>query len=205
MATAAIWDKRSKLYDVCAGPDLRWGHHKEALFRHMRGRVLFVAIGTGLDVAHFPPGAAVIGIDISNGMLAKAAGRASRYEGKLNLVRADAMTLCFPDQAFDTVVTSCTMCSVPDPGVAFRELYRVLRPGGRLLMFEHMRSGNLLLGLVLDMMTFATRRGGTDMNRTTLKTAAAAGFRLKAVASVFLDIVLSIQAVKDAGQPGPIG
>lgn len=83
MRVTALWNKRSRLYDFCAGPDIRWGPHKDTLFRHMRGRVLFVAIGTGLDISHFPPAVAVIGIDISAGMLAKAALRVSPNSKKV--------------------------------------------------------------------------------------------------------------------------
>lgn len=198
MTVQDVWDKRSRLYDFCAGPDLRWGPHKDALFREMRGRVLFAAIGTGLDIPHFPLGPTIIAIDISAGMMAKAATKARQYKGELHLLRADAMKLCFADQTFDTVVTSCTMCSVPDPGAAFRELHRVLRPGGELLMFEHMRSGNPVLAWALDAMTVLTRRMGTEMNRRTIANAAAAGFSVREVASVYLDIVLRIRAVKFA-------
>src|SRR5581483_11141446 len=92
--------------------------------------------------------------------------------------------------SFDTVITSCTMCSVPEPVRALRELRRVLRPDGLLLMFEHVRSRNPLLGL----MTVLTRRTGTEMNRDTVGNAVEAGFRITQVESVFLDIILSMRA-----------
>lgn len=104
--------------------------------------------------------------------------------------------LCFPDSSFDSVITSCTLCSVPDPIRALRELCRVLRPDGRLFMFEHMRSRNPILGLVLDLMTLVTRRSGTAMNRDTVSHVMTAGFRITGIESVFLDIILSIRAVK---------
>lgn len=91
-------------------------------------------------------------------------------------VQADAQSLSFRDASFDTVATSCAMCSIPDPLRALQELHRVLRPRGQLLMFEHVRSGNPLLGLTLDLMTLFTRRGGTEMNRDPLRAVAAAGF-----------------------------
>ena len=118
--------------------------------------------------------------------------------GKLALSAGDALNLCFPDDSFDTVVTSCTMCSVPNPKQALEELYRVLRPGGKLLMFEHMRSHNPILGLALDLMTLWTRRTGTEMNRRTPEAVSAANFRVTRVESVFLDIILAIHAKKDS-------
>lgn len=193
---ATVWDLRAKLYDLCEASDLRRGLHKAALFKDVVGHVLLVAVGTGVDIRHFPPGCDIIGIDISREMLRKASVRSQSYCGSLSLVQADALNLCFADDSFDTVVTSCTMCSVPDPVRALRELYRVLRPGGRLLMFEHMRSRNTILGLALDLMTLFTRRSGTDMNRDTLGNTVAAGFLITRIESVFLDIILSIHAVK---------
>jgi SAM-dependent methyltransferase len=191
-----IWDLRAKLYDVCEASDLRRGPHKAALFRDMVGRVLFVAVGTGVDIRHFPLSREIIAIDISEEMLRRARIRQESYRGILSLVQTDALSLCFPDASFDTVVTSCTMCSVPDPIRALRELRRVLRPGGQLLMFEHVRSRNPILGLALDLMTLVTRRGGTEMNRDTLGNAMTAGFRITRVESVFLDIILSVRGVK---------
>ena len=193
---ATVWDRRAKLYDLCEASELRRGKHKAALFRHMAGRVLFVAVGTGVDIKHFPPGRDIVAIDISEEMLRRAEARHGDYRGVLSLVCMDATQLSFPDASFDTVATSCTMCSVPDPIRAFREFHRVLRPGGRLLMFEHVRSRNPVLGLALDLMTLWTRRGGTEMNRDTLGNAVAAGFHITRVESVYLDIILAVQAVK---------
>lgn len=196
LTMSAVWDKRARFYDMFEGSDLRRGPAKAALFRAMAGRVLFVAVGTGLDVKHFPPDREIIAIDISDEMLRRAAPRCQCYAGNLRLVQADALNLCFPDDSFDTVVTSCTMCSVPNPRRALEELYRVLRPGGQLLMFEHMQSRNWVLSLVLDLMTLFTRRKGTEMNRHTLDYVIAAGFHITQIECVFLDIILSIHGVK---------
>jgi len=193
---ATVWDIRASLYDLCEASDYRRGAQKAALFSEMRGRILFAAIGTGVDINHIPPGQSIVAIDISDKMLRKAKRRARLYCGNLVLCRADAQKLKFPNESFDTVVTSCTMCSVPDPVRAFQEFYRVLRPGGRLLMFEHVRSRNLILGLALDWMTVWTRLSGTEMNRDTLKTAVATGFRITQVESVYLDIILAVHAKK---------
>lgn len=191
-----IWDLRARLYDVCEASSIRRGPAKAALFREMRGRVLFVAIGTGADIRHFPPGREIVAIDISREMLRRAEARRARYDGLLELVEADATKLEFSNGSFDTVVTSCTLCSVPDPIRALRELYRVLRPDGYMLMFEHVRSRNPVLGLTLDLMTLWTRQAGTEMNRDTLENVRLAGFQVAGVESVYLDIILAIRAVR---------
>lgn len=191
-----LWRLRAKFYDLCEASDLRRGPQKAALFRHMAGRILFVAIGTGIEIKHFPPGLDIVGVEINEEMLQKARARQHQYSGKLTLLKADVLNLSFLSDSFDTVVTSCTMCSVPDPLRALRELHRVLRPGGKLLLFEHVRSRNPILGWALDLMTFFTRRGGTLMNRDTLDSVIKSGFCITHIESVFLDIILSIRAVK---------
>ena len=188
---ATLWDFRARLYDVCEASDFRRGPQKAALFKHMYGRVLFAAAGTGVDIRHFPPGKTIVAIDISEQMLAKAKKRARKYDGTLVLVQADAQDLKFRDAVFDTVATSCTLCSVPDPLQALREFYRVLRPGGRLLMFELVRSRNFLFDFALDVTTCWTRLTGTEMNRDTVSTARLAGFRMTSIESAYLDIILS--------------
>ena len=72
---SAVWDKRARFYDLFEGSDLRRGPTKAALFREMTGRVLFVAIGTGLDIKHFPPDREIVAIDLSEEMLRRAAPR----------------------------------------------------------------------------------------------------------------------------------
>ena len=191
-----MWNLRAKIYDFCEGSGLRRGHAKTELFAEMDGRVLFAAVGTGADILHFPARASVVAIDINPEMLRRAAGRQKAFQGSLDLVEADLMRLPFSDEAFDMVATSCTMCSVPDPVCALRELHRVLKPEGRLLMFEHVRSQNPVLGMTLDLMTLWTRRAGTEMNRNTIANAQRAGFQITQIQSVYLDIILAIHGVK---------
>lgn len=196
ISTTRAWAWRARLYDLREASCLRRGPAKAALFASMRGKVIFVAAGTGADFASFPPGMDITAVDISEEMLRRAARRARVYPGRLRLLKADALALPFPDASFDTAVTSCTMCSVPDPVRALRELHRVLRPEGRLLMFEHVRSRQFLLGWTLDLMTLWTRRTGTEMNRDTLANTRAAGFRITNVQSAYLDIILAVRAEK---------
>lgn len=195
-ARSRVWNCRAALYDVCEGSQLRRAPAKQALFHHMHGRVLFAAVGTGIDIACFPPGKEIVGIDISDEMLRRAEPRRQRYQGNMHLVRADAGSLSFSDRSFDCAVTSCTLCSVPSPLRTLREIYRVLKPGAPLLMFEHVRSQIPLFGWTLDLMTLWTRPFGTEMNRDTLSNAMAAGFQIEAVESVFLDVILAVRAVK---------
>ena len=155
-----------------------------------------VAAGTGNDFRFFPPDQRILAIDISPRMLERAAKKAASYCGSIELREMDVRALPLPDASFDTVVTVCTFCSVPRPVIGLRELHRVLRPGGQLLMFEHVRSRIGLLGIVLDLMTPLSRRLGPDLNRDTVGNVLRAGFTLRREENVYLDIVKIIEAVR---------
>lgn len=189
-----VWARRARLYDWFEGSDLRRGPAKKRLFARASGRTLLIAAGTGLDFQHLPIGREVVAIDISEQMLQRARPRAGGSPSRVRLVGADATQLPFSNGAFDTVLTSCTMCSVPDVAAVFLEIRRVLRRSGALLMFEHVRSRQPVIAITLDVMTFWTRRTGTEMNRDTLSAARRAGFDIRRVESVFLDVILAAEA-----------
>ena len=107
----------------------------------------------------------------------------------------DAQALAFADARFDTVVSVCTFCSVPDPVRGLRELHRVLAPSGRLLAFEHVRSHLGPIAVMQDLLTPLMRRIGPDLNRDTLGNLAHAGFRVLREQNVYLDVVKAIEAV----------
>jgi ubiquinone/menaquinone biosynthesis C-methylase UbiE len=192
------WDFASRNYDLLNFAEVRrLGPHKRRLFTKMRGATLFVSAGTGNDFQFFPPGQHVVAIDISPKMLERAAKKAAAYPGKIELREMDVCELPFADDSFDTVATVCTFCSVPRPVLGLRELHRVLKPGGQILMFEHVRSKIGPFGIFLDLMTPLTRCFGPDMNRDTVGNVQKAGFRLRREENVYLDIVKIIEALKE--------
>jgi ubiquinone/menaquinone biosynthesis C-methylase UbiE len=191
----AKWDRASRTYDWFTwGDELRFGHAKTRLFRKMTGRCLMVAAGTGNDFRYFPPDLTITAIDISPQMIEHARPRAEAYHGQLDLSVMDVQALEFPDATFDTAVTACTFCSVPDPVRGLRELYRCLKSGGSLLMFEHVRSRVGPIALLQDLPTPITRRMGPDMNRNTVDNVLRAGFELCHETNVYIDIVKAIEA-----------
>jgi len=194
-STRKKWDFSAVFYDLMAwGPERRWAPRKRELFSSMHGKVLFVAVGTGQDIPFFPPGRDITGIDISPRMLAKARERAARYSGSLELREMDIHALEFADQSFDQVVTSCTFCSVPDPVAGLVALRRVLKPGGGLYMFEHTGSHIFPFNLMLDVMTPIWKPIGPEMNRDTVTNVKKAGFEIRQVDNVYLDVVKIIIA-----------
>jgi ubiquinone/menaquinone biosynthesis C-methylase UbiE len=197
-ATQRKWDKAAPLFDLMAGggAEKRWGPFKRALFSKMDGRVLFLALGTGLDIAAFPPDQNITAIDISPKMLEVATARIAAYPGDLRADVMDVHQLTFDDNSFDQIFTSCTFCSVPDPIAGLQSLKRVLRPGGDMHMFEHTGSRYYPFKVMMHLMTYATRKIGPDMNRTTVTNVRAAGFEVLEVNNLFLDVVKTIHARK---------
>jgi len=195
--TKARWDRAAPSFDLMAGygPEKRWAPYKRELFARMgHGRVLFLAVGTGLDIRFFPPGHKLVGIDISDKMLEVARPRLDAYEGEIEVHAMDVHDMPFADDEFDQVFTSCTFCSVPTPVKGLQALRRVLKPGGELHMFEHTGSRYYPFRLMMDAMTPLLRARGTEMNRDTVANVQAAGFELRAVEHVFLDVVKTIHA-----------
>ena len=104
------------------------------------GEVLEIAVGTGRNLPHYPEDVRVTGIEFSPAMLAIARARARELRRDADLRAGDARALDFPDERFDTVVCTLSLCTIVDDRAAVAEARRVLRPGGRFLLLEHVRS-----------------------------------------------------------------
>lgn len=195
--TQGKWDRAARTYDLMNGhgPEIRWDPFKRRLFALMWGKILFVAVGTGQDIQFFPPGQDITGIDISERMLEVARPRAAAYPGTMGLRQIDIHDLDDPDGTYDQVFTSCTFCSVPDPVAGLVSLRRVLKPGGQLHMFEHTGSRYFPFSVMLDLLNPLARRFGPELNRDTVSNVTKAGFEVRAVECVYLDVVKMIHAV----------
>jgi ubiquinone/menaquinone biosynthesis C-methylase UbiE len=181
---ARRYDRIAFLYDFYDAPMERLGgeRRRRRLLARARGRVLEVGIGTGINLERYPSGVRLIGVDISSRMLARAVSRAAALRTAPALVRGDVERLPFPDRSFDTVVATCVFCSVADPVAGLRELARVVRDDGQVLLLEHVRPTNPALGLLADLVSPLTRRlMGPALNRRTEENVVAAGIRLLSV------------------------
>jgi ubiquinone/menaquinone biosynthesis C-methylase UbiE len=194
--TRKKWDRMAANFDVMnsKGPEWRWGPLKRDLFANMKGRILFLAVGTGLDINFFPKGQRITGIDISPKMIEIAKPRADAYEGEMEVHVMDVHEMPFEDNSFDQVYTSCTFCSVPNPVKGLEALRRVLVPGGDLRMFEHTGSRYFPFNIMMNLMTQLTKHLGPDMNRPTQDNVRKAGFEDVVAHNIYLDVVKIIAA-----------
>ena len=143
----AKWDKYAPRYDKDIGffERLQFAGGRQWVCSQARGEVLEVAVGTGLNLPCYPEEVRLTGIDLSPGMLGVARTRAAELGRDVVLREGNAEQLPFEDATFDTVVCTLGLCGIPDDGAAVAEMYRVLRPGGRLLLLDHIGSHHRLI------------------------------------------------------------
>lgn len=175
------YDRMAWLYDIYDAP-MEWmgtRRRRRRLLEQASGRVLEAGVGTGKNLANYPAGVEVIGIDVSSEMLRRAKRRASAIDRPIALQQADVTSLPHPDDTFDTATATCVFCSVADPVAGLRELGRVTKPEGQILLLEHVRPRNRILGWLADVVTAATRRVfGFRANRRTEDNVVAAGLEI---------------------------
>jgi phosphatidylethanolamine/phosphatidyl-N-methylethanolamine N-methyltransferase len=144
---------------------------------------------------YYPNGMTITAIDLSPRMLEQARMRAAQDRVVVELREADVQALPFPDASFDTVIATCVFCSVPDPVLGLRELWRVLIPGGQLLLLEHVLSHRPLLGPIMGVLNpLVVRMMGANINRETVENVRRAGFTDLQIEDLWLDIVKRIEA-----------
>lgn len=141
-ALIAYWNRRAPSYDeTMSGAERRFlGASRRWVCSRARGATLEIAVGTGANFAHYPDEVVLTGVDWSEAMLAVAREQAERVRRRVDLRQADASALPFSDGSFDTVACTFALCCIPDPRAALAEAVRVLRPGGDLLLADHIGS-----------------------------------------------------------------
>lgn len=201
-------------YDFSLAPMERFGlrRARARLVAQARGRILELGAGTGLNLPHYGQAELVL-TEPDPAMLRRAQRRlmrlASAWGGQhpsYKLVQADAQRLPFYDASFDTVLATLVFCTVPDPLLGLREAQRVLRPGGQILLLEHVRAPWPFLALVQDATTPLWKHvaGGCHLNRDTLSTVLLAGYSRIRVRRYLRGLLLEIVAQRAVPDSRPL-
>lgn len=184
------------------------GHFERAMLEDGRqwacgqvaGDVLEIAIGTGRNLPYYPEDVRLTGIDLSPAMLVQAAERARALGRDVALSVGDAHALAFADETFDGVVMTLALCTIPDEHRAIHEAKRVLRPGGTLILLEHVRSPLLPVRLVQRLLDPLLVRWKADhLLREPLEPLQAAGFTVAHCERRKWELIERVVAVKSPG------
>ena len=196
--TRKRYNRIAFLYDLMEAPmeRLRFASWRRKLMGRIAGpTALEVGVGTGKNLIFYPDDLDVTVIDLSPRMLERARKRANKLNLNVNLQEMDVEHLNFADDSFDTVFATFVFCSVPDPIAGLQELRRVCKPDGKLLLLEHMRPENFVLGLIFDLFNpIIVRMMGANINRRTINNIRQAGWQIKAEECFSSDIVRMIEA-----------
>ncbi len=156
----------------------RW---RRQLFKWIKEKkFLEIGIGTGKNLKYYPPRTQATAIDFSKGMLSYAKKRAVRAGSTVSLKTMDVQDLHFNAHLFPNVIGTFVFCSVPDPVRGLKEVRRVLTPSGRVILLEHVRPRNPLLGKLFDLLNpMVVRWTGVNINRDTAENIRRAGFHIE--------------------------
>ena len=192
-----LWDRAAPTWDRrTAGLERRFmAEGRRWVTSRARGRTLDVGIGTGANLPLYRHDVEVTGVDFSAGLLAEARRRADELGRPVRLEQAGADRLPFPDDSFDTVVSTFVMCSVPSLDDALAEMVRVLRPDGQLLLADHVASRVAAVRWVQRLMDLITARQGEYWTRRPLDHLQGAGLRLVETQNHSLGIMEQLSAV----------
>lgn len=196
-----IYNSSAAQYDraIAFSEKLFFGDGRAWACSQARGRVLDLAIGTGRNLPFYAANVEITGIELSPAMLELALQRAQSLGRQVELVSGDAQALPFPDQSFDTVVCTMALCSIPDEQKAIAEVWRVLRPDGRFVALEHVRSPNAIIRRIERLLEpLAVRTQADHLLREPVEAVQAAGFSIEYLKRQKLGIVERLIACKAA-------
>jgi len=183
--TRARYDRLARVYDLMEAliEGFNFRRWRERLWSRVRGEhILEVGVGTGKNMPFYPPEAQVTAVDLSKKMLAQARKQAQQLGLEVDLRTMDVQHLDFPDDSLDAAVATFVFCSVPDPVLGLKELARVVRPGGQIILLEHVRARHPILGRIMDWLNpLMVRVMGANINRRTVENVQKAGLSLRKV------------------------
>ncbi|NLJ78441.1 MAG: class I SAM-dependent methyltransferase [Tissierellia bacterium] len=189
------YDRIAPIYDLFANPMEAMALKKWRLevMQELGGKVLEVGVGTGKNIEYYPTEIDITAIDFSEMMLDRARNRAEKLGREVEFINMDVEDMDFLDNTFDTVFTTCVFCSVPNPIKGLREIGRVCKPDGKIVMIEHVRSEQKFLGPIMDLLNPLTVNiYGANINRRTVENIHEAGYTDFEVSNLSGDILKKI-------------
>lgn len=171
---------------------------RKALWEKVEGaHILEVGVGTGKNFPYYPENSRVTAIDFSEKMLERAIIKQRMQSISVELELMDVQLLCYADNSFDTVIGTFVFCSVPLPHKGLQELYRVCKPGGQVLLLEHVLSSKPLMAKMMNFMNpLINAIYGANINRETVKYIQSCGFDKVIVDAQSKDMIKMIRAIK---------
>jgi ubiquinone/menaquinone biosynthesis C-methylase UbiE len=196
-----IFEREAPKYDwqISFFEKVLFGGGREWVCSQAEGEVLEIAAGTGRNLSFYPPSVRLTMTEFTPAMLELARQRQAELGREAELREGDAQQLDFADESFDTVVCTLGLCTIPDDRAAVREVRRVLRPGGRFLLLEHVRSPRGVIRAVQHALDpLAVRFQGDHIAREPLEHLRAEGFEVERLERSKLGIVERVVARKSA-------
>jgi ubiquinone/menaquinone biosynthesis C-methylase UbiE len=186
------------IYDIAMWPVEKLFLHRlrRQLVGGACGRVLELGIGTGANLLYYPDDVKLVGIDPDESFLEKARRRTAALGRPAMLLAAHTEELPFAEHSFDMVIATLVFCTVADPKQAFREVHRVLKPGGLFKLVEHVRVRNSVGARVQDLLTPLWKHiaNGCRLNRDTLSLVQSNGFLVESVREYLRGLVIEVKA-----------
>jgi ubiquinone/menaquinone biosynthesis C-methylase UbiE len=167
------------LYDLAGGRAERGelGQRRHDLVSRLEGEVLEIGAGTGRNLPHYERAGRVVAVEPDPSMAKRLPKRAAEARVPVEIVSGSAESLPFADETFDAAVVTFVLCSVDEPAAVLAEIRRVLKPGGRLVLLEHVRAEGRLARWQDRFTPLHTKLAGNcRLNRDTLSAVSAAGF-----------------------------
>jgi len=198
--TKQRYDRIAPYFDALEGflEGLFFSQWRKVLWQKVQGEhVLEVGVGTGKNFPYYPKDTRVTAIDFSDKMLERAQKKKQRNKLSVELELMDVESLCYADNSFDTVIATFVFCSVPQPHKGLQELYRVCKPGGQVLLLEHVLSTKPMMAKMMNLMNpLIVMMFGANINRQTVKSVQSCGFEKVLLDPASRDMVKLIQAIK---------
>ena len=194
------WNRTAGFYDYMMAfmERVRLRKYRRLLWSSVESsRVLEIGVGTGKNFPYYPADAEITAVDFSEKMLGRAKNRASRQEVEVDLRQMDVQNLEFEDNTFDTVAATLVFCSIPDPVRGIREVERVCKPGGKVILLENDFSSIPILGWLVKLANpLAVRMIGADFNRHPVDNVAKSGLAVERVTNLGRGLWKLIEARK---------